>query len=436
MEVDPSDIAVADKDLPPQKSACESDRFGTSRILMHAPDITLKGRNQSDFQKILYNNVKSRLRHAGFNWHVKATRGRVCVDVANRHNDDVNHALEIMREVPGIASLALTRWLRTSEVRLDNGELNWTPIDGAIVELARRHYRENATFAININRADKQLPVTSEKMARRLGDIIRGESDWETVNLKRPDQIFYIDIYPDGLYLYTEKIKSVGGLPVGSGGRVLSLLSGGIDSPVASYQLAKRGCSVDLLHMAASHVRDVDMEKSVVVRLAAQLSRYTLRSRLFIAPYTYIDLALSGRHTGYELVLFRRFLMQVAERLAGEIHAQALVTGDSLGQVASQTMENLVTASGPVKIPIFRPLIGFNKQEIIDLARLINTYNTSIEPYKDCCALISRQPKTRSTEQVIAELEQALIPDYEQVIRNTLEDMVCIEFKCGQITGC
>ncbi|MFQ5661048.1 MAG: tRNA uracil 4-sulfurtransferase ThiI [Gammaproteobacteria bacterium] len=405
---------------------------GKPRILLHCPDITLKGKNQGNFQRALSRNIRQRLRHAGFDWHVGASRGRVCVTVPAQHIREIGHAVGILQEIPGIASLAATRWLAPAEALAGQGELNWALMKQAVVELARKYYTDNASFAIHINRADKQFPTTSPEMGRCLGEAIRQQTSWDRVDLKRPDQTFYIDIYPDGLYLYAEKIKGVGGLPVGTGGRVLGLLSGGIDSPVAAFKMTKRGCQVDLFHLSASHVQDIDPETSVIARLACRLSRYALRCRLYMAPYTYFDLALSGRQSGYELVLFRRFLMRSAEVLAGRIRARALVNGDSLGQVASQTLENLVSASLSIDMPVLRPLIGTNKDEIIAEARCIGTYDISIEPYKDCCALIARNPKTRSSHEQMNELEHALLPDYAEVIRKTLNDMICLEFKCGE----
>jgi thiamine biosynthesis protein ThiI len=404
---------------------------GRHRILLQAPDITLKGKNQPDFQRALEHNIRHHLQRAGFNWHAGASRGRVCVSVPDIGLSDVNQAVALLQKVPGISAVAATRWI-PPELALKNGnEINWDKVESEMVELASIHYTRDASFAVRFNRVDKNLPTTSREMGLRLGDVIRQYTGWDTVNLKKPDQTFYIDAYPDGLYLYANKLKGVGGLPTGTGGRVLALLSGGIDSPVAVFAMARRGCSIDLFHMAASHMTLSGAEGAVVARLACELSRYTRRSRLFFTPYTYFDLALQGKPTGYELVLFRRFLMRIAERLANTINAQALVNGDSLGQVASQTLENLVSSSRCIEMTILRPLVGTNKDEIIDLARRIGTFEISIEPYKDCCALIAKSPKTRSVHEDLSALEQSLLPDYEEILERTLADMLCMEFDCG-----
>lgn len=234
--------------------------------------------------------------------------------------------------------------------------------------------------------------------------------------------------------IYAGKRHGVGGLPVGSAGRMLCLLSGGIDSAVAAYMMAKRGAEVDFVHLSASHTSPQRVADSVVGRLAARLSRYTLRSRLFAAPYTHFDLALtSGGHSGYELVLFRRFLLQVAQALAPRTGAQALVTGDSLGQVASQTLENLATTAAGGELLQLRPLIGLNKEEIMQVARRIGTYAISIEPYKDCCALLAPDPRTRSRPERVARLERERVPDYGRLVEDTLAEMCRIGFDCGEV---
>lgn len=408
---------------------------GKPRILLHCPDITLKGRNQDDFRRRLLKNARDRLALSGYQWHVGAARGRMLVDIPESERNDIPEVLKMLQCLPGVSSLAATRWLRSTDLIKEGGEFNWPFAEREAVTLAHECFVMDRSFAIRVNRADKALPANSLELGQRLGAAIRRETRWDQVDLTRPDQIFHIDIYPDGIYLYADKLTGVGGLPTGTGGRVLALMSGGIDSPVAAYALAKRGCAVDFFHLSAGHVQQEDLEHTVIARLARRLSEYTGHSRLFIAPYTYFDLALGDRSAGYALILFRRFMMRSAEVLAHRIHALALVNGDSLGQVASQTLENLVSSTRAVTVPILRPLIGSNKEEIITLARRIGTYEISIEPYKDCCALIASNPRTRSRHDHMSSMEQELLPDYEQLIESTLEDMVCLEFKFGSLVN-
>ena len=404
-----------------------------SRILIQYPDITLKGKNQAEFQNALSRNIKQQLKHRGWHWKIGASHGRASIDIPADETRSAVEAAAILRCIPGIHAVELATWVHPGKYLQDNGVIIWDDIDAAVVSLARQYFREDASFALQINRTDKSLPVTSRQIGTRLGDLIRQHTAWDKVNLKQPGQRFYIDAHPDGFYIYAEKRKGVGGLPVGTGGRVMALLSGGIDSPVAAYSLAKRGCNVDFIHISAGHLRQDGLADTVIGKLAAQLSRYTQDSRLYILPNTYFDLALAGHNTGYELVLFRRFMMRLAQLLARQIGAAALVNGDSLGQVASQTLENLVSVS-VTSMPVFRPLIGSNKEEIIETARRIGTYDISIQPYKDCCAILASHPKTRTRPDKLDKEEQERLPGYEQLLATTMADLQCLHYQYGDLT--
>jgi thiamine biosynthesis protein ThiI len=247
------------------------------------------------------------------------------------------------------------------------------------------------------------------------------------VSLRQPDITFNLDFRVEATYLFSHRIRGPGGLPVGSAGRVLTLLSGGIDSPVAAWLMAKRGCRVDFIHFTASSLQPGEVQAYKVTKLADMVSSYTLQSRLFLVPYTYFDLAIMRAEIDYELVLFRRFMARVAEKLARRLRAEALVTGDNLSQVASQTLSNLASTSRAISMPILRPLISFDKEDIMNLARRIGTYETSIEAYKDCCAMIARHPRTRSRHDRLAAIEARVLPDYEKLIDQTLADAICVE---------
>ncbi len=405
------------------------------RLLLHCPDITLKGRNQRDFQDALVRNVRHVLNRAGLDWRVGSARGRVYVESTGRDPAAIEQALNVLDKVAGIASLGDAVWLRPADLSTMDGGMNWRAIEDALVAIADPVYQAGQTFAVRVNRVNKRLPVKSSEMEARLGAVLRDRTSWDRVKLKGEDRRFQIDAYPDGLYLYPGKRTGVGGLPVGTGGRAIALLSGGIDSPVAAFMLAKRGCSIDALHLSVSHPGSLDESRSLIARLASRLSRYTIATRLYVVPYTYFDLALSGKPSGYEMVLFRRFLMRCGAYLSRNIDAAALITGDSLGQVASQTMENLAAASGAASMLTLQPLIGLNKQEIIDQARRIGTFDISTEPYKDCCALIATHPRTRSSDSRLALLEQDLFSDYDQMLRDTFSETLCLEFDSGECVG-
>ena len=403
------------------------------RLILHSPDITLKGKNQKEFQYTLLKNVKDRLNNLGHHWMMGASRGRITIEIPVEDVPVVESAITCLQQIPGISSIIEAIWLHPRYVIDNEKKIIWSVIENTIVNLANDHYVENTSFAIQVNRTDKSFPVTSQELSVKLGNTIRAQTRWDRVQLKHPGQVFYIDVYPDGLFIYTKKHPGIGGLPVGTGGRVLALLSGGIDSPVAAGLVAKRGCSVDLFHLSANHIQLDELKSSVIARLAGQISRLARHCRLYVAPYTYFDLAMSGKNNGYELVLFRRFMMRTAEKLALKTKALALINGDSLGQVASQTLENLVNANRAIDIPVLRPLIGTNKDEIIKLAKNMGTYEISIQPYKDCCALIAGNPKTKARLDRLENMEKELIPNYDALIERTLQDMTTLQFHYGEL---
>jgi thiamine biosynthesis protein ThiI len=403
------------------------------QIVIRSPEITLKGRNQGEFWVRLRTNLRRQLQGRGVSWPVTTARARLSVEPsADASPEDLKRALAAVGEVAGVDSYSVARKADRKRV-FPRGELDRGLIEEVVVGMARESFEPGKGFALRVHRVDKRFPLKSAEMETWLGDAIRARTSWSRVDLDSPDRTFYVDIYSDSLFFYSERRKGLGGLPVGTSGRVLSLLSGGIDSPVASFLLAKRGASVDWFHMSATHASEGDFETSVVGRIARRLSRFTLESRLFLVPYTHFDLALAGAETGYEPVLFRRFLFRVGEALARRIGASALVTGDSLAQVASQTLENLVTTSKAVEILVLRPLVGMDKLQIMDLARRIGTYDISVEPYKDCCALYARRVRTRTRESALSALEGRFFPDYSGLVERSIEDALWGRYECGEL---
>jgi thiamine biosynthesis protein ThiI len=210
------------------------------------------------------------------------------------------------------------------------------------------------------------------------------------------------------------------------------LLSGGIDSPAAAFLMAKRGCTVDFIHFTAENIRQENAHAYKVSKLAQTLSKYTMDSRLYLVPYTHFEFELFGHKIFYELMIFRRFMTRTAEVLAESISAQAIITGDNLAQVASQTLENLVANSRATAMPILRPLITYDKMEIVDLAKQIGTYTLSLKPYKDCCSIVAKNPKTSSEDSRLESLEDDIFDDYDEVIRQTLDEAIILEYSCGE----
>lgn len=382
------------------------------------------------FRRQLRRNIRLKLRSLGLAWPVEDAVGVFTVHVPGAERDrPLQPVLAALRQVFGIVWLTCARRLRPLRFTAQSAGSDFVELEQHVAEMAERQYVEGQQFSVRVNRGNKLLPFASLELAARLGQSIRDRTRWRRVNLKHPDVTFRLDLRCAATYLFGEKLKGPGGLPVGTSGRVLTLLSGGIDSPVAAYLMAKRGCLVDFIHFTPTTTGRDEVLQSKIWRLAAQLSKFTLRSRLLVLPYVHFDLALTRQRIGFELVLFRRFMARVAERVARQWRAKALVTGDNLSQVASQTMSNLASASRVTDLMVLRPIVAFDKEETISLAQKIGTYDISIEPYKDCCALISRHPKTRSVHERLQHLEALAFPDYERLIEHTLADAICLE--CG-----
>lgn len=403
-------------------------------ILVRSPEVILKRRNQGEFWARLGANIEHALGVEGIDWPVKTARYRIEIQAGAPGEAELERALGALARVAGVDSYsAAARLSRRRYLRSDG--VDREAIERAVLEMARSTESPDASFAVRAHRVDKRFPMSSAELERWLGQSIRDRTRWERVNLDAPDRTFHLAVYAEAIFFFSERRSGIGGLPVGTSGRVLSLVSGGIDSPVASFLIARRGTVVDWLHVSAAHPGTRDFEDSVVGELAQRLSQYTLKSRLFVVPYTYFDLAMSGARTGYEPVLFRRFLFRLGEALAGRLGAAALVSGDSLAQVASQTLENLVATEDAVDMLVLRPLIGMDKQGIMDLARKIGTYEVSIRPYKDCCALYGDRVRTRARSRTLRKIERRLFGDPQELVERSLEDVLWAEYDTGRLAG-
>lgn len=380
------------------------------------------------FRRQLRRNIRIKLRSLGLEWPVEDAVGLFTVHVPESDRDQaIAPVLTALGQVSGIVWITCARRLPPLRFTAESRDEDLAYLKRQVVQLALAQHAPGKSFCVRVNRGNKLLPFASPQLASELGQAVREHTPWTTVNLTQPDVIFHLDIRCAATYLFGERLKGPRGLPVGTSGRVLALLSGGIDSPVAAYLMARRGCRVDFIHFTATSPQREEALNSKIWRLARQVSQYTLGARLFLVPYVHFDLALMRQKLEYDLVLFRRFMARVAERLARQLRARALVTGDNLSQVASQTMSNLVSTSQGIEMPILRPLIAFDKEEIIAVAQRIGTYEISIEAYKDCCALISGHPKTRSHHERLMQLETRAFPDYDQLIEQTLAEAICLE---------
>ncbi|MEQ9618264.1 MAG: tRNA uracil 4-sulfurtransferase ThiI [Deltaproteobacteria bacterium] len=361
--------------------------------LIHYGELSLKGRNRSLFEIELKQNIE---KAAGGT--VKRFRGRFVLEGGQR---------DALSRVFGVA------WYAEAFRVMKDIE----SIKKEVLKCIKTRLRNNSSFGVYVKRSDKEFPYTSMQIADRIGREI-SEKYGMKVDLVNPDLSIFIEV-ADEAYFYFDRKEGLRGFPVGVSGRVLSLLSGGIDSPVSSFLMMKRGCEVDFIHF---HVftDNAKIESTKISKLLRYFTAYRRPVRIHLAPYYPFETALlsNSNSRGYELIIFRRFMARVAEKVATDTGCGALVTGDSLGQVASQTIENITLLKSAVSIPVFQPLLTYDKQEIVDLAKYIGTYDMSIESYKDCCSIISSNPRTKANACRIVELEKSI--NIEGVVENTL----------------
>jgi thiamine biosynthesis protein ThiI len=371
--------------------------------VIHYSEIGLKGRNRPFFEKMLAENVR-RLLSGIVDSKVRRIQGRLVLPL---NGADPQRVEEGLMKVFGIS------WFTFATI----AEPNVESIGRTVVEEASQVVKPGEPIKVEVKRADKSFPATSLELSRILGRMLV-EKLGVSVSLKNPSKKIYVEVLSKEAYVFTEKKRGLGGLPVGSSGRVLSLLSGGIDSPIASYLMMKRGCRVSYLHFHPFH-DNAEAENSKIMEIVRKLLPYSGETTVTFTPSYEFQIATVNVPAKYDLILFRRFMFKVAERIAEAEGAKALVTGESLAQVASQTLENIVAASRGLRIPVFRPLIAFDKEEIVNVAKKIGTYELSIKPYKDCCSIIARHPETRAKLEIVEKLERQI--DLDSVVSRSIE---------------
>jgi len=374
-------------------------------ILAHYHEINLKGKNRGWFEAHLEKNALSILKGLPHNG-VRRFAGRLRIGLLP--DSPVEEIARRLQMVFGIANLVVAR-----EV-----EAGMDAIQAALSQMVSA--AEFKSFKIDARRGSKDFPLDSMEINRQLGGFVQ-QLTGAAVRMEHPDAVFFVEIAGGRAFLYTAKIPGAGGLPSGTGGKVLCLLSGGIDSPVAAFRLMRRGCRVLHVHFHSfPHTTAEAQEK--VRRILGILSRYQQESLLYLVPFAEVQHAIVAYAPApLRVILYRRFMMRIAQAVAQKESASALVTGDSLGQVASQTLENLCTVSGATTLPIFRPLIGDDKEEIMQLARAIGTYDLSIQADQDCCSLfVPKHPETMSNPEQVARAEEGL--DVPQLIESALNE--------------
>ncbi|MGH2809796.1 MAG: tRNA uracil 4-sulfurtransferase ThiI, partial [Actinomycetota bacterium] len=374
-------------------------------LVAHYREVGLKGRNRSFFERTLVNNMRRALQSIG-GAYVENISGRLIVHTGNP--GDLDAIASALQQVFGLSSISRGLEIRDADLDL---------VTEASLRLAGREHFES--FRVRARRGNSSFPLGSQKVNEAVGRSIQ-DATGARVDLSGGQWTCHIELVTNRGYVYSTKLPAPGGLPVGSSGQVLALLSGGIDSPVAAWLMGKRGAAVDFIHFHGRPYSDGSSERQAR-RLARALSPWLLASRLWMVPFGDIQSEITtGTPTKLRIVLYRRFMMRIAEALALREGAEALVTGESLGQVASQTLPNMAVINRAAKqVPILRPLVGADKLEIEETARRIGTYEISIEPHQDCCVLfIPREVTTAASAAGVEEAESGL--DVESLVDKAL----------------
>ena len=362
-------------------------------VVVHYKELALKGRNRPWFVNALVRNLRTAL--GGLDVRaVRSVMGRIEIELG----DDVPRAeaAERLRHVFGIANFAFA-----GQASHDHDEL-------ATAILRDVGPQQPESFRVSVRRADKRILLTSPQIEREVGGRVKVATGWR-VDLSHPALTIHIEMLPDRAFYFVRKEPGAGGLPTGTGGRVACLLSGGIDSPVAAYRLMRRGCSVLLIHFHSYPILSRASQEKVR-EIAALLTRYQLRTRLLLVPFGELQqqVVLAVRPE-LRVVIYRRLMMRIAGEIARQARARALVTGEVIGQVASQTLENMTTIAEASPLEILRPLVGLDKDDITAEARAIGTLAISNIPDQDCCTLfVPRHPSTRARLREVAQSEEAL----------------------------
>ena len=366
-------------------------------LLLKPGEIFLKGLNKRYFEEKLMNNLRRRLKHVG-RFEVSCRQSTFYVEPRSE-DADLDAALEAARQVFGFATV--TRAAACEK----------TP--EAIAKLAISHLKadmESArSFKVETKRSDKRFPMTSIELSQYVGGLLKEAYPDVEVEMHHPDLVVHLEVREMAAYVHAAPLPGAGGMPVGSNGSAVTLLSGGIDSPVSSYLIAKRGVRLVPVHFFSCPYTS-ELAKQKVIDLAKLLEPYTGRMTLQIVPFTHIQEEIRRQvPEEYFTLVMRRFMMRIAADIAAHSDCKAIVTGENLGQVASQTMEAMASTQSVIDLPVLQPLIGMDKTDIIRYAREIGTFETSILPYEDCCTVFTpRHPKTRPTVAEVAEVESVM----------------------------
>ena len=385
-------------------------------FLIKYAEIGTKGKNRYMFEDALIKQIRYALKSVEGQFDVTKESGRIYVKAETDY--DYDDAVEALRRVFGIADIC-------PMVQIEDKD--YENLKKHVVEYMDQVYPDkNITFKVNARRGDKQYPVTSEQINRDMGEVILEAFPQMRVDVHHPDVILHVEVR-QRINLFSLMIPGPGGMPVGTNGRAMLLLSGGIDSPVAGYMIAKRGVTIEATYFHAPPYTS-DRAKQKVVDLAKQVAKYAGPIKLNVVNFTDIQLYIYEQCPHEELtIIMRRYMMKIAEELAKKDDCLGLITGESIGQVASQTVHSLAVTNAVCTLPVFRPLIGFDKQDIVDISLKIGTYETSIEPYEDCCTIfVAKHPVTKPVLHLIEKSERNLEEKIDALVKEAIDTVEVI----------
>ncbi len=380
-------------------------------FLIKYAEIGIKGKNRYLFEDALVRQIRHALKKCSGEFLAHKTQGRIFVEAQTVF--DFDETVEALQHVFGIVGICPMIYVE------DEGFEN---LGNTVVDYISRVYPDkNKTFKIYARRSRKSYPKDSQEINRDMGEIILNAYPEMKVDVHNPEILLTIEIR-EKIYIYSEIIPGPGGMPVGTGGKAMLLLSGGIDSPVAGYMIAKRGVKIDAVYFHAPPYTS-ERAKQKVIELARQVSKYTGPIYLHVINFTDIQLYIYDKCPHDELtIIMRRYMMRIAEYIAKKTECLGLITGESIGQVASQTMNSLIATNEVCELPVYRPLIGFDKQEIVEAAERIGTYETSIQPFEDCCTIfVAKHPVTKPNTGIIRKHEHNLDEKIDELFRTAIE---------------
>lgn len=380
-------------------------------FLIKYAEIGVKGKNKHLFEEALAQQVKYALKRCEGEFKVTRTDGRIYVHALS--DFDYEETVDNLKTVFGVSAICPV---------VDVADEGYEKLAQTVVDYMDKVYTDkHLTFKVNTRRARKNYPMDSMELNRELGGVILDAFPQMKVDVHHPEVLLHLEIR-EKIYIYSTEIAGPGGMPVGSNGKAMLLLSGGIDSPVAGYMVAKRGVKIDAVYFHAPPYTS-DRAKQKVVDLAKLVSRYAGPIYLHVINFTEIQLYIYEKCPHEELtIIMRRYMMKIAEQIAEQTGCLGLITGESIGQVASQTVQSLAVTNEVCTLPVFRPLIGFDKMEIVDLAEKVGTYETSILPFEDCCTIfVAEHPVTKPNLNVIKRHEKNLEDKIEELVQKALD---------------